>query len=232
MRKSMLNRSALLALMAAALVLLAAASPAKADTIYTTGGTPPSYIPGSGDTLSTDAYANVYVYAQSFVPTETATLIDVQLPLSEEGGSPPPPNEVTVYIESSTTGGAPSGTKLDTLGPTGSISSTTAQIFTVTCATCSTLTVRTTYFVVVDQTSGPDPVLWNLISPETFGTQYFNASGSTTTFSSEAPPQHLWPHSRLTERPSPLRSRPAFCFWARGFWDSWSSGARDSRRMV
>lgn len=168
-------------LSAAVVLVLLAASPANADPIYTTGGTPPSYISttGYGDYLG----VSVNVIAQSFVPTETAILTDVQLPLELFTG--PSDSQVTVYIESSVSG-APSGTILDTLGPTGSISSTTPQIFTVTCTGCSTLTEGTAYFVVVEQTAGAQAVLWTEVSPSTDGSQYLSTSGPTATFTSES----------------------------------------------
>jgi hypothetical protein len=156
----MMNRTAFLALMAAVLVLLAAASPAKADTLYSTSGTPPTYVTNSGFRLS-----GGYTFAEAFVPTETATLTDAIVPVGLNpdslGG-----DAATVYIESSTAG-QPSGTTLDTLTTTGTIVGSGDELLTFTCTVCSQLTSGTSYFIVVMQTGGSDVV--SLLSGETFG---------------------------------------------------------------
>src|SRR5271168_2208954 len=126
MRKLILNRTAYLALTCAVLVLLASASPVKADTIYTTGGTPPTFNASSG--LLTNVGASAL--AESFVATETATLTDVILPL-QIVADPPPADVATVFIESSVAG-VPSGTILDTLTTSGTIT-TSGKNFTFTC---------------------------------------------------------------------------------------------------
>ena len=175
MRKFLLNRAACLALMCAALVLLAAALPANADTLYTTGGVPPTFLNNSGFSLGTGGN----VLAESFVPVETATLTDAILPL--QLFEDPPGDVVTVYIESSS-GGAPTGTILDTLTTTGTITGT-GQNFTFTCAVCSQLLSGTTYDIVVQQTAGIDTPRWNLRSPATGGTVYLDGGTDPTSTS-------------------------------------------------
>ena len=184
MRKSIVNRTAFLVLIAVALVLLAAASPAKADPIYTTSGTPPVF---GGDSLSLWSGGTFgEALGEAFVPTETATLTDAIVPLgiAEDFGSAG--DLVTVYIESSTAAGAPSGTVLDTLTTTTAITSTAADI-TFTCATptsCSlpTLSAGTTYDIVVQQTAGPDMLGWNLVSPTESATTYSSIGGPAGPF--------------------------------------------------
>jgi hypothetical protein len=177
MRKFLLNRAACLALMCAALVLLAAALPANADTLYTTGGVPPTFLNNSGFSLGTGGN----VLAESFVPVETATLTDAILPL-EIFNEDPPGDVVKVFIESSSAG-APSGTVLDTLTTTGTIPTGSGQNLTFTCAVCSTLLSGTTYDIVVQQTAGADVPRWNLVSPATAGTVYLDAGAGPTSTS-------------------------------------------------
>jgi hypothetical protein len=178
MRKSMTNRTAFLTLMAAALVLLAAALPAKADTLYTTSGTPPTYN-NTFPVVFFDPNNPGTTFAEAFVPTETAMLTDAILPLQSNGTS----DVITVYIESSTAG-APSGTILDTLTATGPLGGT-PQLITFSCTTCPQLTLGTTYFVVAQQTAGPDQSLWYAASPFVVGTPYFSSTGVAGPFSME-----------------------------------------------
>lgn len=175
MRKLMLNRAAYLALTCAVLVLLALASPVKADTIYTTGGTPPTFTSASGLLTADGASA----LAESFVATETATLTDAILPLQILIlTDPPPPDVATVFIESSVAG-VPSGTILDTLTTTGTIT-TSAQNLTFTCAVCSELLAGTTYDIVVQQIAGGDYVQWDNTNPAVSGSIYLSSTPSPT----------------------------------------------------
>ncbi len=174
MRKLMLNRAAYLALTCAVLVLLALASPVKADTIYTTGGTPPTFNSGSGLLTADGASA----LAESFVATETATLTDAILPLQIFVIDPPPANVATVFIESSV-GGVPSGTILDTLTTGGTITPT-AQNLTFTCAVCSELLSGTTYDIVVQQTAGGNLIRWDNTNPPVIGSIYLSSTPSPT----------------------------------------------------
>jgi hypothetical protein len=174
----MMNRMAFFASMAAALVLLAA-SPIKADNVYSTSGTlPPAYLSGSGYTTG----AEQNVIAEAFVPTETATLTDALIPLQLIfGGSSV--DVVTAYIESSNAG-APSGTILDTLTTTGTITAT-ASLLTYTCTICSQpfLQEGINYFVVLQQIAGADSPYWNTVNPNTPGTIFDNNTDSTSGFS-------------------------------------------------
>jgi hypothetical protein len=157
----MLNRAACLTLTCAMLVLLAA-SPAKADTLYTTGGTPPALGYSATSLLGVNT-----LIAESFVTAETANLTDAILPLWEAqdfpSGLPPTPglDKATVYIESSSSG-APSGTILDTLTTTGTITASPSELLTFTCAICSqpTLASGVTYFLAAEKTAGNDDVNW------------------------------------------------------------------------
>lgn len=171
MRKLILNRAAYLALTCAVLVLLASASPVKADTIFTTGGTPPTF--GSSGLLTN---VGASALAESFVPTESATLTDVILPLQTVDD--PPGDMATVFIESSVAG-VPSGTILDTLTTSGTIT-TTGHNLTFTCTVCSVLLAGTTYDIVVQQVAGPDLLQWENTNPPVSGSIYLSSTPSPT----------------------------------------------------
>jgi PEP-CTERM motif len=169
MRKSIMNRTAFVALTAALLVLLLAASPAKADTLYTNFGSPgQTYSTGSADLLGTFSSSN-YVRANPFIASETATLTDAMLALNGSGA-------VAVYIESDS-GGMP-GAILDTLTTAGSLGGS-PSILTYTCSTCSQLVAGTEYFVVAQETVSGDSAGWNT-SNSASGTFYFDTNGSST----------------------------------------------------
>ena len=160
------------ALMTLALVLLAAsASPVMADTLYTTGGTPPTFV---GQSL--DVATATTTWSETFSPSETATLTDAILPL--QLFSDPPGDTATVYIES-TTSGAPSGTVLDTLTTATTLTTTGANI-TFTCSVCSQLVFGTTYAVLLQQNSGTDQVAWLRANPVVAGTAYLGFNGGST----------------------------------------------------
>jgi hypothetical protein len=178
MRKLMVNRTAFLALMAAVLVLLAGAFPAKADTLYTTGGSPLTYIADTGYTT----VAGGLTVAIAFAPTTTGALTDLIVPLgSNQGGTGSAP---TFYIESSTAG-APSGTILDTLTTTSTIADIFLKdaLYTYTCSpSCAnpTLTAGTTYFLV-DAGTSAGLVNWDDNSLIPNATVFANFTGSTST---------------------------------------------------
>jgi len=178
MRKLALNRAAYLALTCAVFVLLAASS-AKADTLYTTGGTPPNFNPSTFQ-------IGIGPTGESFVPTETATLTDVIVTLKLGGEFSSSPAAVTVYVESSSSG-APSGTILDTLTTTDAITNTPHDL-TFTCTVCSQLVSGTTYDIVLQQTEtgGGAGTLWIPAFPNVFGTIYFDNSGDPTSTSWDA----------------------------------------------
>jgi len=164
-----MNRLAFLPLAAAALMLMAAPH-ARADVIYsTTTGTTPAYSSDDGYQIGSDD-----VWAEAFAPTETATLTDAILPL-QIYVDPPPTSVFTVYIESSTAGGAPSGTILDTLTDAGATFSDTSALYAFTCSTCSTLTAGTTYFVAIEETTGSDVVVWDVTYPIAKEDLYFGS---------------------------------------------------------
>ncbi len=127
--KSMLNRPVCPAFLAAAVVLLAAASPAKADTLFTNFGLGQSYNSNSSSYYFVGP-SGMQVIANPFVASETATPTDVPLALVVNNGTP----SVGVYVESDVAG-AP-GTILDTLTQVGTIG-TTPSIVEFTCSTCS-----------------------------------------------------------------------------------------------
>ncbi len=173
MRKLILNRTAYLTLTCAVLVLLASASPVKADTIYTTGGTPPTFV-SSGIAIGNGGSAE----AVSFVATETATLTDAILPLQILVPDPPPADGATVFIESSVAG-VPTGTVLDTLTTSGTVT-TSGQNLTYTCTVCSVLHSGTTYDIVVQQTAGADLMQWDNTNPAVTGFLYLSNIPSPT----------------------------------------------------
>jgi PEP-CTERM motif len=180
MRKLMLNRAAYLGLICAALALLASASPVKADTIFTTGGTPPTFTSSSG--LLTNVGASAL--AESFVATESATLTDAILPLQIPDD--PPGDVAMVFIESSGAG-MPSGTILDTLTTTGTITPSGHNL-TFTCAVCSTLFAGTTYYIVLQQTAGGDALQWDNTNPPVSGSIFLaNPSSPSATSTSWTP---------------------------------------------
>lgn len=162
--KSIANRTAFLALLSAVLAFLAA-SPLKADTIFTNFGSPEqTYNSGSAYLLSPG-----FSLASPFVASETATLTDAMLALNQFLGPVSPP---TVYVESDS-GGEP-GTILDTLTTAGSVGST-PSILTYTCSTCSQLVGGTEYFLVTQATGA---LGWNGSNSDT-GT-YFSSFTSPT----------------------------------------------------
>jgi hypothetical protein len=163
MMKSIANRAAFLVLLTAVLVFVAA-SPLKADTIFTNFGSP-------GQTYESSAYllSPGFSLASPFVPSETATLTDAMLALSQFIGPVSPP---TVYVESDS-GGEP-GTIIDTLTTAGTLGST-PSILTYTCAICSQLVGGTEYFLVAEATGA---VGWNGSNSDT-GT-YFSSFTSPT----------------------------------------------------
>jgi hypothetical protein len=178
MRKLMMNRTAVLTLMVAALVLLGGASSAKADTLYTTGGTPLSYIADTGYTT----IAGSLSVADAFDPTTTGTLTSLIVPLglnSDGNGAAP-----TFYIESATAG-APSGTILDTLTTTSTIADKflVDALYTYTCSSCSTLTAGTTYFLV-DVSAPSGGVNWDVNSLTAGADVYASFTGATSGFTS------------------------------------------------
>lgn len=174
MRKLMLNRTAYLALTCAVLVLLASASPVKADTIYTTGGTPPTFT----STLGLQTNVGASALAESFVATETATLTDAILPLQLASD---PADVAMVFIESSVAG-VPSGTILDTLTTSGTITPT-GQNLTFTCAVCSKLISGTTYDIVLQETAGSVALQWDNTSPALPGFVYLSSAPTPTSTS-------------------------------------------------
>ncbi len=152
-------------------LLLAAALPIKADTLYTNLG--------SGYN-SSDGYAVGYysagdpdeVIANPFVASETGTLTDALLPLAVFSGSP----SVTVYIESDVSG-AP-GAILDTLTPTETLGNAFSLV-EFTCSTCSTLTAGTEYFLVALNPVAGSEANWALLNG-VVGTLDSNEIGSAT----------------------------------------------------
>jgi PEP-CTERM motif len=152
-------------------LLLPAASPIKADTLYTNLGSGYS---------SSDGFAVGYfspgdpdeVVASPFVASETATLTDAQLVLSVFSGSP----SVNVYIESDVAGTP--GTILDTLTQTETLGNAFSLV-EFTCSTCSTLTAGTEYFLVAQNPVAGSTANWSLANGA-IGTLNSNEIGSAT----------------------------------------------------
>lgn len=118
---------------------LAAASPLKADTVFTNFGSPgQTYNQNANWTLGQN------VYAFPFVASENATLTDIMLPLGGTGS-------VNVYLLSAS-GGVPDQV-LATLTTAESLGNT-SSILTYTCSTCVQMTAGTTYFVVSQDIGG------------------------------------------------------------------------------
>ena len=163
-------------------LLLFAASPTRADTLYTNLESGYS---------SSDGYAVGYfspadpdeVIASPFIASETGTLTDAQLALAVFSGSP----SVTVYIESDVSG-AP-GAILDTLTPTETIGNAFSLV-EFTCSTCSTLTAGTEYFLVAQNTVAGSAANWALLNG-VLGTLDSNEIGSATGPWQEAPDNYI-----------------------------------------
>jgi PEP-CTERM motif len=152
-------------------LLLPAASPIKADTLYTNLGSGYS----SSDGLAVGYYSDAdsdEVIASPFVASETATLTDALLALAVFSGSP----SVTVYVESDVSG-AP-GAILDTLTQAETIGNAFSLV-EFTCSMCSTLTSGTEYFLVAQNTVAGSTAIWALVNGA-FGTSAANQMGSAT----------------------------------------------------
>lgn len=118
------------------LLLAALPSTALAGTVYSTFS--PSHTYGSSS-FGIGAYpsGSNQVLAEAFVPSETVTLSEAILALSQSGDNP-----FNLYVESDS-GGVP-GTILDTLTQVGG-STSTPSLVTFTCSSCSVLDAGTEY---------------------------------------------------------------------------------------
>jgi hypothetical protein len=154
-------------------ILLAVTFAAHADTIYSTFG-PGQTFAGPGYAIGAfNPFVND-VIASPFIPTETVTLSDTVLALTQISGVSP----MTVYIESSA-GGAPN-TIIDTLTQVGSIPVFPSNgLVDFTCSSCSQLDAGTMYFVVAVQGDPSTEDGW-YFSPTGNGTIYSNILGSAT----------------------------------------------------
>lgn len=159
-----------------ALVIVAQAREARADTVFSNFGPGQTYVGNSWWFVGNDPGAGAEVDAFSFAPSETATLTGADLALTALSGSATPLN---VYIESNS-GGAP-GTILDTLTQTGSYSAyPTTAVVNFTCSgICSTLDAGTTYWIVGQQTDAANQTGW-LYSLADTGTWFYNEVNSAT----------------------------------------------------
>lgn len=125
-----------------AAVLVLAAMPLRADTIYSnfsTGLQSNWWTTGGG-----------YNEAMLFTPTATGMLTDITVEVATEYGTP----SLTVYLETDD-GGAP-GTVLDTLTTSEALPGVGSEAeITFTCSSCTELDAGTDYFVeTVDTASG------------------------------------------------------------------------------
>ncbi len=149
-------------------IFAAARFTAYADTIYSTFGPGQSYF-GGGLVLAS-GNLGIQVPADSFVPTETATLTDAELALSRSA-------PVNVYIESDS-GGVP-GVILDTLTQVGSLSSTSAVV-KYNCSSCPQLDAGTTYFLLALASNPCDLAVWYSEIGQPLGANAINDLGSAT----------------------------------------------------
>jgi hypothetical protein len=140
--------------------------PLLADTVYSTFG------PGQTFNTSPGYVIALQTIAAPFLLTETVTLTDAVLAVSEVRANTPD----NVYIESSV-GGAP-GTILDTLTQVGSLS-TTAALVDFTCSPCSLLDAGTIYFIIDQQSNTASNSNWDESLTAT-GAFYLNDIGSST----------------------------------------------------
>ena len=160
-------------------MLLAPASVMRADTLFSNispPGTPYNSWRTVGTTITPPA--GVEANAFSFTPSVTATLTGADLMLSAFSAVTP----LNVYIESSTAGGAPSGTILDTLTQVGTypVYPVTSTPVNFTCGTCTTLNAGTTYWIVATQSDEANTTFWLYALPPTeTGTWYYNLTNST-----------------------------------------------------
>src|ERR1700733_8854244 len=182
----------------ASLALLAATTlAAHADTVFSQFGPDQTFSPGGYD-IGLPSPGSSTVIASSFTPTETATLTDAVLAMSERDRSPDT-NPVTVFIESSVAG-AP-GSIIDTLTQVGT-QSKTASLIDFTCASCSVLNDGTMYFLVAYQSGSQLSNLWNTVPSPAKGTIFFNFNGSPTGPWSNDPNTDL-PAFEVNGTPSP-----------------------------
>lgn len=162
---------------AMALLFVAQAREARADTVFSNFGPGQTYVGNSWWDVGATPAGGLEVNAFSFTPGETATVTGADLALTALDGTAATP--LTVYIESDS-GGMP-GTILDTLTQTGSFSAyTTTDVVNFACSgSCSTLDAGTTYWIVGQQTDTTNRTGW-LYSLGDTGTWYYNYADSAT----------------------------------------------------
>ena len=160
---------------ALALIFVAQAREARADTLFSNFGPGQTYNGSSWWDVGA-APGGPEVNGFSFSPSETGTVTGADLALTGLSGSATPLN---VYIESNS-GGMP-GAILDTLTQTGSYSAypTTAVVNFACSGSCSALDAGTTYWIVGQQTDAANLAGWMYSLGDT-GTWYYNYDNSAT----------------------------------------------------
>lgn len=168
-----------LASVAAGLMLVAAPSPMRADTVVFSNFTQPgnTYDGKSwwtvGKTITPPAGTEANAF--SFSPTQTAVLTGADLALAANG----PVTPLNLYIESNVAG-AP-GAILDTLTQTGSYSDyPTTSLVNFTCSgPCTTLDAGSTYWIVATQSNPANTTFW-LNSFSDSAPWFYNLTNSAT----------------------------------------------------
>jgi hypothetical protein len=168
--RAILNRTGCLAFFSAVLVLLAAASPLKADTLFTNFGSPGQTFNGSAAYAVADLAGLI---AMPFVAGESAMLTGAMLALGNNG-TPPGVVVVDLYSDS---GGIP-GAVLDVLTSTENILNP-PSINTFTCTLCPQLTAGKRYFITAGQDFPGDTAFWQY-SNNDMGRFYTNPKADGT----------------------------------------------------